>query len=97
MYLVHRFFETHRNGKMKSSDDCAACAALRSAYHAATIEHIALEGKLRVAALAHEADQVHALMPLVEGAEQRRATAREEFKLHQSAKHALTAPASAEA
>jgi len=70
--------------------DCVECISLRREYSRATTAHIALEGKLRIAALAHDRERVDTLSPQVESAAVSRAAAREAMKAHEQIAHSAS-------
>jgi hypothetical protein len=76
-------------------DDCAECIRLWREYAAATKEHIALEGKLRIAEIARDSARVTALSPQVEGAGVKRTAARNGIKAHEEDAHPSSGAAEA--
>jgi hypothetical protein len=68
---------------MKFIADCAECKRLWRELAAATTEHIKLESKLSVAAIAHQAEAIIALTPSLEPAAIRRSAARESIWAHE--------------
>jgi hypothetical protein len=71
-------------------DDCLECARLWKEYATATNEHIKFEGKLRIAALAHDSERSAVLGPQVEGLALKRAAARQAIVTHEQVSHPST-------
>jgi hypothetical protein len=72
---------------MKHIIDCPECQWLWHEYSVATADHITLENKLGVAALAHDEEPVSELAPEVEAAVVRRSEARRAIRAHEAAAH----------
>ncbi len=80
---------------MKFIGDCAECQRLWREYSAATTEHIKLEGKLAIAAIARDDESVIRLAPEVECAALTRLAARDAIKAHEHGAHPSAEGASA--
>jgi len=81
-------------GTMKIVSGCAECERLWQEYSRATSDHIRLEGKLKVAALSYDPDQVSTLSALVQRAAGERTAARDAVNSHTTSGHADSASAS---
>jgi hypothetical protein len=68
-------------------NDCAECIRLWREYATATTDHIALEGKLRIAVIAHDSARVAAISPEVGQAGLKRSAARDAIKAHEQDAH----------
>jgi hypothetical protein len=68
---------------------CDECDNLWQEYASATIEHLTLDSKLRLAALSHNHEVIRALTYEVESAEEERQWAREAIRKHE-ATHPMT-------
>ncbi len=67
--------------------DCPECQRLWRDYAAATTEHIRLDGKLRLAALDFDHEQVALLTPQSEAAGNSRKKTREAIRQHERNEH----------
>ena len=67
--------------------NCEECARLWKEYARATTAHLRVDSKLRVAALAHDSQQIIALTPELEAAESSRTLLREAIHEHERLAH----------
>jgi hypothetical protein len=72
---------------MKSNRECAECVRLWRKYQSATMEHIELCGKQRIAQLQRDDRTLAGLEEKVTMAEQNRTAAREGIVTHEAAVH----------
>lgn len=75
--------------------DCVECQRLWRAYSSVTTEHIRLESKLQIAAIAHEDVVIVELTPQVEKAAAKRSAVRHAIKAHELLAHPSAAATSA--
>jgi hypothetical protein len=68
--------------------DCEDCKSLWNEYYTRTDHHAALDGKLKLAVLEHDSEQVNILAPDVKLAEEARLASRDAFKRHKTEVHA---------
>jgi hypothetical protein len=76
-----------RDDLLTRMNDCAECIRLWREYATATTDHIGLEGKMRIAMIAHDSARVALLSPQVAGADVKRTAARNAIEVHERHAH----------
>jgi hypothetical protein len=76
--------------------ECEECVRLWQDYFISTTEHVRLDGKLKLAALARADDWIMRLTPQLEDAAARRKSHREALLAHEQAAHPKQAKAAAQ-
>ena len=80
---------------MRQPEACPECERLWREYEHATMHHVKLEGKLKIAAIQHDAEAVAELALTVDAAAHLRELAREALKRHESTHGTRTTSAKA--